>query len=386
MIAVFGRKAPPPPSPFAVPVSAEMLSGGSDCAPELVAMVVDFVNHLYDAGLYRSEEIPSHLVQLYHADFYIAQVENGGHSQFVHNCGRRLGTIMTNAQAGLSAMGANALADLMAELVRWNDRNPAEAASQTGFTGGRAKELDRMDRRHREILAADPVSKHAAAWICSWPGTRFVAPDMLRAAWDEQAHANSSRARRLAKARIEAFSERLADPVFVAIAIAADDADETLLDCLNNEVIDLSGRHENVQIVQTSYGLRGALCDADGVRLYALHVGGSGVTWTAVALIGHAESADIRHITSFIEGEPVAVAVDLLLSRARPSATIATIQPASPAAAIPGPLFRIMVGGEIMMMTKTKAGYVLAGQKPGETYPPVSFAEIAAHARSLDGI
>ncbi|ASY67787.1 DMP19 family protein [Sinorhizobium fredii] len=380
---MFGKRKVPPVPAFAVPVSNGLVVDSNHIAIDLVATVVDFVNYLFAHGLYRSEELPLHLMQLYHADFYVTQVNNGGHSQFIHNCGARAQTIFINAQAGLSAMGAIHQADLIRELAVWAAANPDKASAQTGFAGGRDRMLDRLDTLFAEVQANDPATRRAAAWIRTWPDVRFTEPAELRAAWNQSALTNPKRSHRLSKARVKAFQQTLSDSVHLAIGLAADEADETLFEGRSAETIGLEGRHLDVWIVQTSYGLRGAACDSNGVRLFALNLRGGGVTWTAVSLIGSAVSSDVDRMLSFVKREPVAAAADLLLSRAKPAITDCIIQPCNWADGIPNPIFKLSVGDEMFMMTKGKTGYVLAGQKPGEIYDTVSFAEVATHERSV---
>ncbi|MET4688694.1 DMP19 family protein [Sinorhizobium fredii] len=206
-----------PPSPFQV--SNGLVVDSNHIAIDLVATVVDFVNYLFAHGLYRSEELPLHLMQLYHADFYVTQVNNGGHSQFIHNCGARAQTIFINAQAGLSAMGAIHQADLIRELAVWAAANPDKASAQTGFAGGRDPMLDRLDTLFAEVQANDPATRRAAAWIRTWPDVRFTEPAELRAAWNQSALTNPKRSHRLSKARVKAFQQALSDSVHLAIGL-----------------------------------------------------------------------------------------------------------------------------------------------------------------------
>lgn len=381
----FGKRVTPPQPAPVVPIPHALGKDSPGNASELVAIVVDFVNHLFSAGLYRADEVPHRLIQLYHADFYIAQVLNGGHSQFVHNCGTRRQAILANAMAGLSAMGAPDHAALLGELGLWTAANPNRADAQTGFSGGRDGALDALDKRFEEAERLRPATDQAAAWIKAWPDIRYLDPAGFEATWEQGALSNPRRALRLSKARIEAFRQSLSDPLLLALGLAADAADETLIDPGTTEVIDIGGRREEVRLVQTSFGLRGAACAGGCVRLYALQLGERDVTWTAVSLIGIAERTDVDAITAVVRHEPVAAAADLLLRRARPAATHCVIQAAAMADGIPHPIFRISVADDMLMLTKAGSGYVLAGRAPGDTHGPVSFAQIAAHEREIDG-
>ncbi|WP_461331769.1 DMP19 family protein [Bradyrhizobium diazoefficiens] len=60
-------------------------------APEkadyLTEAVVYYVNEIQRVGVYKGRELPAVAMQAYHADYYLAQVNNGGHSQFIGNTG-----------------------------------------------------------------------------------------------------------------------------------------------------------------------------------------------------------------------------------------------------------------------------------------------------------
>lgn len=180
---VFGKRKSPPVAAFSVPVPRDTIVDPNDADLELIATIVDFVNYLFTDGFYRPEELPPHLVQLYHADFYVAQINNGGHSQFVHNCGTRWQMIFANAEAGLAAMGATAQANLMRGLTVWTAANPDKASAQTGFKGGRDSALDILDEAFNRQQEVSPVAPRAATWIRSWSGLKLVEPTELRKAW-----------------------------------------------------------------------------------------------------------------------------------------------------------------------------------------------------------
>lgn len=380
---MFGKRPSQPLPAFTIPVPKDGVVDGPDASHDLISTIVNFVNHLLTYGFYRLKELPPHLAQLYHADFYVTQIDNGGHSQFSHNCGARAQFIFANAEAGLAAMGATGQASLMRELAAWTAANPDRASAQTGFKEGREPALDKLDDAFSREQAENPVAPRAAAWIRSWSEIRFIEPVELRAAWNRCAQANPNRSHRVSKARIEGFRQTLSDSVHLGIGMAADAADEVLFEGRNSEAIDVEGRHMEAWIVRTSYGLRGAICNSNGVRLYALQLAGKEVTWKAVSLIGSAGKPDVDRMLSFVKGEPLAAAADLSLSRARPDLTDCTIQFCEMVGDIPNPILKIVVGDEIFMLSRKNDGYFLVGQKPGEIYGAISLAEIAAHEEGL---
>ncbi|WP_042776942.1 DMP19 family protein [Sinorhizobium fredii] len=116
---------------------------GAALAP--IETIVNFVNYLLSGGFYRLQSLPPYLVQMYHADFYVTQIENGGHSQFVHNCGTKAQTIFESAEAGLAAMGSCGTCKPGTGARRVGRHNPSKASAQTGLTGGRDPALDALD-------------------------------------------------------------------------------------------------------------------------------------------------------------------------------------------------------------------------------------------------
>jgi uncharacterized protein DUF4375 len=142
----------------------------------LVIAVVDFVNDAMHAGVYARHELPAVAMQAYHADYYLAEVNHGGHSQFIRNAGDMLALTSADALAGLKAMGAHAQYDLLTEMTAWVKANPQEAAAQNGFSV-RAKLLDKLDKRFFAAERKAPMSEISASWIAGWPELRIVEAD-----------------------------------------------------------------------------------------------------------------------------------------------------------------------------------------------------------------
>lgn len=72
---------------------------------EIISSNISVVNALYKEFL-RTDEQCSEAIQSYLVDYYLAQIENGGFSQFVYNSKWRKETIQ-NIRDGLIAIGAN---------------------------------------------------------------------------------------------------------------------------------------------------------------------------------------------------------------------------------------------------------------------------------------
>lgn len=82
----------------------------------LVGSVVSWVNAVRDRGAYSADEIVEEAQEAYNADYYYAQVCNGGHSQFRHNSQMDPMTLAF-AQSGLKNAGLTELAACLGALI-----------------------------------------------------------------------------------------------------------------------------------------------------------------------------------------------------------------------------------------------------------------------------
>src|SRR5882757_3673928 len=84
---MFGRRSvvdtPPSRCPFII-VRQSSLDDGAD-RYALVQDIVNFVNHATLEVMFHRDELPQDALRAFHVDYYIAQVNNGGHGQFAHN-------------------------------------------------------------------------------------------------------------------------------------------------------------------------------------------------------------------------------------------------------------------------------------------------------------
>jgi hypothetical protein len=143
---------------------------------DLVLAVGNYVNAMLNEGLYTRFEINPKAMQVYHADLYLAEVNNGGHSQFIHNCNvyGSLADVIADARAGLAAMGAHGQLTALDKMAAWVTEHPDEAEQQTGFEGGRDDLLDTLDDLFYEADRAASMLSLSARWIVSWPELKIV--------------------------------------------------------------------------------------------------------------------------------------------------------------------------------------------------------------------
>lgn len=385
------RKQPPsgnPPMPVILPASAFEQSKYRD--DDIVQAVVNYVNSLFDHGLYHRHELPHVALQAYHADFYLAQVNNGGHSQFIHNSGRKAPHIFADALSGLLAMGATTQAALLQEMIAWFEANPAAASAQTGFSGGRAPALDKLDDRLYAAEKADPIPRRAAEWISRWPELRKVEDGFYEAEMQALILANPRRGKRLSAARIARFHHSVTDPLHAAVALAAAavGTPEALTGIRGGYLTDIHGRQEKAWVVDTDGGMRFAVVDGVGARLYE-YIEGHGDPLgkyrppAAGAMLGTAQGPAVEALIRYATRMPVAAAGDLLLRRARPLVDDAVMSVQGATADIPNPVFWIVIAEESFALVESPRGFVLAGSASGERYGPLSLREAASHAEAL---
>ena len=95
---------------------------------DLINAVVEAYNALMGYGAFTRHEVPGEVVHSYHLDYYIAQVNNGGHEQFASNSGWAE-DIRRDVEAGLSGVGAGDHLALFREVVSYIDADPWRKAA-----------------------------------------------------------------------------------------------------------------------------------------------------------------------------------------------------------------------------------------------------------------
>ena len=192
-----------------------------DGAYHMSAAIVDYVNDVQQAGVFARHEMPAKAMQAYHADYYLAQVNNGGHSQFIGNSGELLRTITADALAGLEAMGAEAQHQILTEMAAWAAANPADAGAQDGF-GIRARAARRAwtpGSTTAEQTRQWPNSPRAGS--PAWPELRIVEDDQYAAAIEELAALQPRLANCASSGGIsQNIRYQVTDPLQIAIAAA----------------------------------------------------------------------------------------------------------------------------------------------------------------------
>jgi hypothetical protein len=137
----------------------------------LVGAVVDFVNAMMSQGLYSRYEIPTKALHAFHADYYLAQVNNGGHHQFIHNCGGVLKFAVPDIRGGLSGMAAEAHLAIFEEMAALLEKFPD---GRSLLAAPENKSLNELTTRFYALEKTTPMSRLSAAWIAGWPELRVL--------------------------------------------------------------------------------------------------------------------------------------------------------------------------------------------------------------------
>lgn len=161
--------------------SGEMADeGGAD----LVQATVDFTNWAMNDAHLLPGEFPLEALCAYYADYYLAEVNNGGHAQWACNSDYHPLVVKT-AGWGLEAMGAHEYLTIHQEFVRlMSDPEFSKKilASESGFNGT-YEEVNALDDRFYALDAdfSYPMLKISAAWLKSLPHLKALQPETLEA-------------------------------------------------------------------------------------------------------------------------------------------------------------------------------------------------------------
>lgn len=194
----------------------------------LVMAVIDFVNRMQSQGQYRRWELPEEAMQIYHADYYYAQVCNGGHSQFIGNS--RLNPFtLADAEAGLKAMNAGVFLDCFQKMRIWVGANAEEAGQQNGFEN-RSEVLEELDN---VFFEADRDKEkdfysYARPWVRSLKCLKIVPQDQYQVEIDKLTSLNPMGAQRADDTLVSSLNSSLTNRLQMGLLIAGRRADPPL--------------------------------------------------------------------------------------------------------------------------------------------------------------
>lgn len=186
-------------------------------ATAIVAEVVDFVNAMMHQGYYLRNELPISALRVFHTDYYLAQVANGGHSQFVLNS-RWDPIVIQDITDGLKAMHALPYTSIFADLRKLieSDKRRTRAIAEGRAFDENDAAIKALDDR---FFAQDPYAAFSpiiAGFLRKLPELEVVPDQEYRARVQQLAEANPQRMVRLAGREREAMIGNLVNPLRVA--------------------------------------------------------------------------------------------------------------------------------------------------------------------------
>lgn len=189
----------------------------SDSVHSLSQAVVDFVNHTIHTALFERTEFPVEAMQAFHVDYYLAQVNNGGHGQFAANS-RWADFILEDIKLGLAGISFEPVSKLFSELVFFSTSEPTRF--QTIMQGGGFGEIDPFIQRLDQQFYAglnDDLAKAAKSWIASLECLLVLPDEQYRSVMSDLPSRNQAYGTRKGQREKLAANERAKDPIFQAL-------------------------------------------------------------------------------------------------------------------------------------------------------------------------
>jgi hypothetical protein len=151
---------------------------------EIVSSNIEFVNALFGEHL-KADEIPPDALRSYYVDYYLAEVNNGGFSQFVYNS--HWSPLMNGfIREGLAAMKAAGHLMLFNESAALVDRLGADRLQvflESEYFGSNTERdaLDANNDRFYALSETEDLIALNAAWLRSLPGLKVKTADEINA-------------------------------------------------------------------------------------------------------------------------------------------------------------------------------------------------------------
>jgi Domain of unknown function (DUF4375) len=300
-----------------VVIPRDAIEGAHEPDKAVTQAVVDYVKDIQRAGVYPRHEMPAAAMQAYHADYYLTEVNNGGHGQFIRNTGiAMLPTTSGDALAALQAMGAGAQHKILVEMLTWVKANLGEPAKQNGFSA-RTQVLKALDDRFYAAEREKPMTRLAAKWIASWPGLRIVGREQYPTEIERLAQLNPHLAPRRVWQSVQQLRLQMTDDVRITIAAACGAVKpqpEVKLQVRPGVNVEIEGQQWMAFGVGTDKGARLCVFEKTGGRLYELD--GSGGRVAAGAQLSTIGADKVRQFVKVAGQVRAAEAIDLLLRKA----------------------------------------------------------------------
>jgi hypothetical protein len=176
----------------------------SDEPYDIIGSNISFVNALFKAYLHTDEIAPDAL-RSYYVDYYLAQQDNGGFSQFVYNS-RWSTLVVTWVREGLAAMGANqqlALFEESAALLNTLGEKRLELFLQSGYFDDNEERdlLNTLSDRFSILKDHENLVVLNATWLRTLPHLVVMTIKEVEAEVQRRSIAIPDREQRIARAR-----------------------------------------------------------------------------------------------------------------------------------------------------------------------------------------
>jgi len=216
---MFGRRGVGEATPLRCPsviVRQSSLDDGGD-RYALAQDVVNFVNHALREAMFRRDELPQDALRAFHVDYYIAQVNNGGHGQFAYNS-RWDEPVLRDIGEGLAAIGVAEATEIFRSFQTYAVLEPARF--QRTFDGSGFGTIDpfveKLDQRFYAGVG-DALAKALRQWIARLPSLRPLDDTHYREAMQNLDAQNPEHAARKTAIATEQEQRRNEDPIHQTI-------------------------------------------------------------------------------------------------------------------------------------------------------------------------
>lgn len=157
-------------------------SVNSDDAYDAIYCNIEFINNLL-AEQVRYSEMCDDALKSYFVDYYLAQVNNGGFSQFVYNSGWDSG-LLDFVEQGLQSMQATQHLTLLnkvkTQIANLNEKDFAEFLEGSYWDSENfIKSLDVLADEFYALNDKEDLIKLNSAWIKALPATKVLAEEAL---------------------------------------------------------------------------------------------------------------------------------------------------------------------------------------------------------------
>jgi hypothetical protein len=175
----------------------------SDDPGEIVESNISFINALFEEYL-AADEVSPDALRSYYVDYYYAQVNNGGFSQFVYNSHWKPRCI-AYVREGITAMGANQHLELFEEGARLveqlgNDRLQTYFASQYFGENDTRDKLNAINDQFWKVDSNENLLVANAAWLRKHARLLVLTESQMAEEARRRGHDLPDRARRAAEA------------------------------------------------------------------------------------------------------------------------------------------------------------------------------------------